>query len=95
MNPFLKWYLIGAAIALLINLVFMITAHRVRVSNVIGYILNTALSWGCIATFICNLIIDLLNKRGWNKDLWTSKQYRDMQKKILDANKSSKVKPLK
>ncbi len=82
MNPFLKWYLIGALIALLINLIIMATSHKVKVSNILGYVLNTFLSWGCLATFFVNMIVELLEKRHWNKTLWTSAEYKKQMEKL-------------
>lgn len=79
MNPYVKWYLIGVAIAILINLLIMLTSDRVRVSNVIGYLLNAALSWGCIATFLCQSLIALLNRLHWNKIIWESERAKEQR----------------
>lgn len=81
MNPFLYYYLIGCAVSLVIQIIVLLSSHCVRVSNVLGYILNTALSWGCIATFAVSSIIGLLNKKHWNKVLWTSKEYKKAEAK--------------
>ena len=81
MNPFLYYYLIGCAVSLVIQIIVMLSSHCVKVSNVLGYILNTALSWGCIATFAFSSIIGLLNKKHWNKVLWTSKEYKEAEAK--------------
>lgn len=81
MNPYVKWYLIGVAIAMLINLLIMLTSDRVRVSNVIGYLLNTALGWGCIAIFLCHSLIALLNHLHWNKILWESERAKEQRLK--------------
>lgn len=81
MNPFLYYYLIGCAVSLVIQIIVLLSSHCVRVSNVLGYILNTALSWGCIATFAVSFIIGLLNKKHWNKVLWTSKEYKKAEAK--------------
>lgn len=87
MNIFLKWYLIGAAISLLIQLILMTTSNRVKVSMIIGYVLNTALSWGCLATFICQTVIEFLERKHLNKVLWESKAYKEYQKKYKNAGK--------
>ena len=92
MDPFLKWYLIGCVVTLLINLIIMATSHMVKVSNMLGYILNTALSWGCLATFLINMIVELLNKRHWNKILWTSSEYK---RQMAKQQKGSIIKPIK
>lgn len=81
MNPFLYYYLIGCAVSLVIQIIVLLSSHCVRVSNVLGYILNTALSWGCIATFAVSSIVGLLNKKHWNKVLWTSKEYKEAEAK--------------
>lgn len=86
MNPLLKWYLIGAAVALCINLIYMLTSDRVRVSNVIGYFLNTALSWGCVATLLCNIVIGLLNRWHWNKIIWESERAKEQRQKEQKQN---------
>lgn len=82
MNPFVKWYLIGAAVSLLIQLIHMFTSNRIKVSMVIGYVLNTALSWGCPVTLICQVVIDKLEKHHKNKVLWVSESYQKMEKKF-------------
>lgn len=81
MNPFVFWYLIGAIVSLVINILVALLSDRIRVSNVIGYILNTALSWGCIATFLCQSLIALLNRLHWNKILWESKEAKEQRQK--------------
>ena len=86
MDLFLKWYLIGCAISLVIQLIAMLSSHVVKVQNVLGYILNTALSWGCLATWLLTTIVGLLNKFHWNKILWTSKEYKEMQEKADKHN---------
>ena len=86
MNAFLEWYLYGCAVALLINLILAYTAHVVKVSNLLGYILNTALSWGCIATWLFTSLVNLLNRQNWNKVVWTSKQYKEMAEKAAKHN---------
>ena len=86
MDLFLKWYLIGCAISLVIQLIAMLSSHVVKVQNVLGYILNTALSWGCLATWLLTTIVSLLNKFHWNKILWTSKEYKEMQEKAAKHN---------
>lgn len=86
MDPYVKWYLIGVAIATLINLLIMLTSDRVRVSNVISYLLNAALSWGCIATFLCQLLITLLNHFHWNKILWESERAKEQRQKEQKKN---------
>ena len=87
MNPFVKWYLIGVAAAALLNLLIMLTSERIRVSNVIGYLLNAALSWGCLATFICSTIIDLLNRKHWNKILWESEKAKEQRQQEQNKNR--------
>ena len=87
MNPFVKWYLIGVAAAALLNLLIMLTSERIRVSNVIGYLLNAALSWGCLATFICSSIIDLLNRKHWNKILWESAKAKELRQQEQNKNR--------
>lgn len=81
MTLFLKWYLIGCAVSLIFQLMFMATSNVVKVSNVLGYFLNTALSWGYPATLLLTSIVDVLNKKHWNKTLWTSKLYKEAQQK--------------
>lgn len=81
MNAFLEWYLYGCAVSLLINLILAYTAHVVKVSNLLGYLLNTALSWGCLATWLFTSLVGLLNRKGWNKVVWTSKEYKEMEQK--------------
>lgn len=88
MDSILKWYLIGALISLVINLIVMATSHQVRVSNVLGYILNTALSWGCLLTFLVQLVVSLLEKRHWNKVLWTSKEYKKAEEKARKEHRN-------
>ena len=87
MHPFLKWYLIGAAISLLINLLVMLTSERIRVGNVIGYLLNTALSWGCLATLICQSVIGFLNKKHWNAIIWESEKAKEQRQKEQKMHK--------
>lgn len=82
MTAFLKWYLIGCAVSLILQLFVMATSHVVKISNLLGYILNTALSWGAPATLLLSGIISLLNKKHWNKILWTSADYKKMQEDI-------------
>lgn len=82
MTLFLKWYLIGCAVSLILQLIFMATSHVVKISNLLGYVLNTALSWGAPATLLLSSIVDLLDKRHWNKILWVSAEYKQMQEDI-------------
>ena len=81
MNPFLYYYLIGCVVSLVIQIIILLSSHVVKVSNILGYILNTALSWGCIATFAASSIVNLLNKKHWNPVLWTSREYKEMEAK--------------
>ena len=81
MNPFLFWYLIGAIVSLVINILVALLSDRIRVSNVIGYICNTALSWGCILTFICQSLIALLNRLHWNKILYETEAAKEQRQK--------------
>lgn len=85
MNPFLKWYLIGAAFSLMIQIIFLLTSNRVKVSNIIGYILNTALSWGCVVILLCNALIETLEKFHLNKIVWESETYKKQQEKMRKA----------
>ena len=86
MNSILFWYLIGAIISLIIQVIAALVSERIRVSNVIGYILNTALSWGCIATFGCQMLISLLNRLHWNKILYESKEAKEQRQKEQKTN---------
>lgn len=81
MTSFFECYLIGCAVSLIFQLIFMATSDVVKVSNVLGYFLNTALSWGCTATLLLTSIVEVLNKKHWNKILWTSKRYKEEQQK--------------
>ena len=87
MDLILKWYLIGCAISFCIQMIAMLSSHVVKVSNILGYLLNTALSWGCIATWLLTSIVGLLNKFRWNKVLWTSEEYKEMEKKAAQHGK--------
>ena len=88
MDPILKTYLLGCVIAGVLNLIFMMSAHIVKVSNILGYILNTALSWGMIATLLLNYIVSFLEKKHCNKVLWTSQAYKDMEAKAKKQQQS-------
>ena len=85
MNPFLKFYLIGAAISFVIQIVMMLASPRVKVSMVVGYLLNTTLSWGCLLILICNGINSLLMKYHKNAVLWETKAYKEQQEKAARA----------
>lgn len=92
MNVFLKWYLIGAVISLLIQIFIMITSPRVTLKMMIGYLLNTCLSWGCLLTFVCKTIVEQLEKHHKNITLWETKEYKELQRKMAKQNGHIKLK---
>ena len=81
MNPILKFYLIGAVISLIFQIIMILCSHRIKISQVIGYLLNITLSWSCILTLVCTAVINVLESHHWNAVLWESKAYKEMLKK--------------
>lgn len=81
METTLKIYLIGVAASFCLQLMIMATSPRVTVKMLIGYILNSLLSWGCLLTFIAESICSFLERKHWNKTLWETAEYKEWLKK--------------
>lgn len=91
METTLKIYLIGVAASFCLQLMMMATSPRVTVKMLIGYILNALLSWGCLLTFIAESVCSFLERKHWNKTLWSTAEYKEMLKKQKNTDTHARI----